>query len=112
MQNQINLDDKIQIKFPEHGSKRNRPIALNQIGTGIYYLREQDDFDVVYYSVEFNGMIKILTIRTPNLFINKTKYTYMIRLDSEKVVYLKPEEKISFAMEHQRKKIEIKRQND
>ena len=94
------MDDKIIIKFPEHGSSRNKPIALNKIGTGIYYLREQDDFDVVYYSVNFTGMTKVLTIRTPNLFINKTQFTYFMRINEERVYKIKPMDKISFAMEN------------
>jgi ribosomal 50S subunit-recycling heat shock protein len=64
--------------------KKNRSIALNTIQTGIVRMDEEDDFDILYYSVSMREMTKVLTIRTPNLIFNSTVFTYEFRIDDSR----------------------------
>jgi hypothetical protein len=80
MQNKDSVDDNILLQFEECSSTKNKLIPLNVVATGIYKMNDQDDFFVLYYSISLQDMTKVMIVRTTNLIVNSTSYTYIFRI--------------------------------
>ena len=80
MRNKINDNVKIQFQGLYLPIEK---ISLNKIGSKMHKLSENDEeHDFIFYENKVEDMNKVLTLRTQNLLINSTQFTYQVKIKS------------------------------